>query len=98
MIRVVLPFPLRTLARIEGEVILEIEGSPTVSSVLGALEDRYPVLSGTIRDHATKRRRPFLRFYACERDLSNEPTDTPLPESVASGKDPFLIIAAIAGG
>ncbi len=98
MIRVVLPFPLRTLARIQGEVAIEIEGSPTLGSALDALEARYPVLGGTIRDHATKKRRPFLRFYACERDFSNEPPDTRLPDRVISGEEPLLIIGAIAGG
>ena len=98
MIRIVLPFHLRALARVEGEVTIKIEGPPTLRSVLDALEARYPVLSGTIRDHATKKRRSFLRFYACEKDLSHESPDTPLPEAVASGKEPLLIIGAIAGG
>ena len=98
MIRIMLPFHLRTLARMEGEVAIEVEGLPTLRSALDALEARYPVLGGTIRDHVTGRRRPFLRFYACERDLSNEPPDTQLPEAVVSGKEPFLIIGAIAGG
>jgi molybdopterin synthase sulfur carrier subunit len=98
MIRIMLPFHLRTLAGIEGEVAIDVEGAPTLHSALDALEARYPVLGGTIRDHVTRKRRPFLRFYACERDLSNEPPDTQLPEAVASGKEPLLIIGAIAGG
>ncbi|MGA2605490.1 MAG: MoaD/ThiS family protein [Verrucomicrobiia bacterium] len=98
MIRVVLPFHLRTLARVEGEVQLEIEGLVTLRSVLDAIEARYPVLGGTIRDHATQKRRPYMRFYACEEDLSNDPPDTPLPEEVVSGKEPLFIIGAIAGG
>jgi molybdopterin synthase sulfur carrier subunit len=98
MIRVSLPAHLRTLARVSGEVELEIEGSTTLGSVLDALEARYPVLGGTIRDHVTQRRRPFVRFFACEQDLSHEPPDTPLPEAVVRGEEPFLIIGAIAGG
>lgn len=98
MIRVVLPFHLRTLARIDGEVKLEVEGVVTQRSVLDALEARYPVLRGTIRDHVTHERRPFLRFFACEQDLSHEPPDTPLPEAVATGAEPFLVVGAIAGG
>lgn len=98
MIRVVLPHHLRTLAGVEAEVTLEVEGPVTVGSVLDALEDRYPMLQGTIRDHDTQRRRPFLRFFACEQDLSHEPPDTPLPDAVVSGAEPFLIIGAIAGG
>jgi molybdopterin synthase sulfur carrier subunit len=98
MIRIMLPFHLRTLARIEGEVAIEVEGLPTLRSALDALEARYPVLGGTIRDHATGKRRPFLRFYACEMDLSNEPPDMQLPQAVVSGKEPLLIIGAIAGG
>jgi len=98
MIRVILPLHLRTLARIEEEVAIEVEGPPTLRSALDALEARYPVLAGTIRDHVTQKRRPFLRFYACERDLSNEPPDTCLPDAVLSGKEPLLIIGAIAGG
>ena len=98
MIRVILPTHLRTLAHVEGEVKLEIEGQTTQRSVLDALEARYPMLRGTIRDHVTLQRRPYLRFYACEEDLSHELPDTPLPDSVASGKEPFLIIGAIAGG
>ena len=98
MIRVVLPQHLRTLAHVTGEVQLEVEGQATTRSVLDALEARYPMLCGTIRDHVTRQRRPFLRFFACEEDLSHEPPDAPLPDSVASGAEPFLIIGAIAGG
>jgi sulfur-carrier protein len=98
MIRVLLPFHLRTLAHTETEVALDVEGTPTLRSVLNALEARYPVLAGTIRDHVTQKRRPFLRFYACKKDLSNEPVDKKLPEDVASGKEPILIIGSIAGG
>ena len=98
MIRVTLPQHLRTLAHVGNELELEVEGAVTQRSVLDALEARYPMLRGTIRDHVTQQRRPFLRFFACEEDLSHEPPDTPLPESVASGKEPFLIIGAIAGG
>jgi molybdopterin synthase sulfur carrier subunit len=97
MIRVVLPYHLRNLARVDGEVELEIE-SPTVRSVLDALEVRYPVLRGTIRDHGTLKRRPFIRFFACKEDLSLEPPETRLPDAVVSGAEPFLIIGAIAGG
>ena len=98
MIRVVLPFHLRTLARVEGEVELDVKGPVTQSSVLDALEARYPMLRGTIRDHVTHKRRAFVRFFACEEDLSHEPPDTPLPDAVASGAEPYLIIGAIAGG
>jgi sulfur-carrier protein len=98
MIRVVLPPHLRGLARISGEVKLEIEGQPTQRAVLDALEASYPMLRGTIRDHVTQQRRPFLRFFACEEDLSHESPDAPLPEEVVSGKEPLLIIGAIAGG
>jgi hypothetical protein len=98
MIRVVLPYHLKNLANITGEVELEIAGPVTLRSVLDALEARYPVLRGTIRDHVTGYRRAFLRFYACEQDFSNDPPETPLPEAVASGKEPFLVIGAIAGG
>ncbi len=98
MIRVVLPFHLRTIAQVEGEVVLLVEGPVTQRSVLDALEARYPMLRGTIRDHATQRRRAFLRFYASEQDLSLEPPDAPLPESVATGAEPFLVVGAIAGG
>ena len=98
MIRVILPAHLRTLAHIDGEVKLEIEGQATQRSVLDALEARYPMLRGTIRDHVTRERRPFLRFFACEQDLSHEAPDAPLPEAVATGAEPFLVIGAIAGG
>ncbi len=98
MIRVELPFHLRTLARVAGEVQVPLEGPATVGSVLEALEKRYPVLRGSIRDHVTLRRRPFVRFFACERDLSLEPPDAPLPEAVVSGAEPFLVIGAMAGG
>ena len=98
MIRVVLPFHLRTLARVDGEVPLEIEGQVTQRSILDALEARYPMLRGTIRDHVTKQRRPMLRLFACEEDLSHEPPDAPLPDAVASGAEPFFVVGAIAGG
>ena len=98
MIRVVIPQHLRTLAHVDGEIQLELEGRVTQRAVLDALEAEYPVLRGTIRDHVTQQRRPFLRFFACEEDLSHEPPDTPLPEAVATGREPFLIIGAIAGG
>ena len=98
MIRVVLPAHLRTLARIPGDVELEVQGPLTQRSVLDALEARFPMLRGTIRDHVTLERRPFLRFFACEEDLSHEAPDAPLPAAVASGREPFFIIGAIAGG
>jgi len=98
MIRVVLPFHLRTLAQVQGEVKLDVSGTITQRSVLDALEGAYPNLRGTIRDHVTQKRRAFVRFYGCGEDLSNEPPDTPLPEAVASGKEPFLVVGAIAGG
>jgi len=98
MIRVELPAHLRTLAQVNGEVKLDVEGPVTQRSVLDALEARYPMLRGTIRDHVTQQRRPFLRFFACEEDLSHESPDAALPDSVASGAEPFLIIGAIAGG
>ena len=98
MIRVVLPFHLRTLAHLEGEVELEVNGPVTQRSILDALEVRYPMLCGTIRDHVTQQRRAFVRFFACEEDLSHESPDAPLPEAVASGAEPFLVIGAIAGG
>ena len=98
MIRVVLPFHLRTLARVDGVVELRVEGPVTQRSVLDALEASYPVLRGTIRDYASGRRRPFIRFFACEQDLSHEPPDAPLLDAVASGAEPLLIVAAIAGG
>jgi len=98
MIRVVLPAHLRTLARVSGDVELQVEGRVTQRAILDALEARYPMLCGTIRDHVTQQRRPFLRFFACAEDLSHEPPDAPLPEAVASGAEPFYIIGAIAGG
>jgi sulfur-carrier protein len=98
MIRVVLPYHLRRLACTEGEVQLEVEGSATLQSVLDALESRYPMLRGTIRDHATLRRRPFLRFYACKEDLSHEPPEMKLPDEVISGVEPLFIVGAMAGG
>jgi hypothetical protein len=98
MIRVVLPTHLKTLARAVGEVVLRVDGAVTQGSVLDALEAVHPVLRGTIRDHVTHRRRPFVRFFACEEDLSHEPPDAPLPDSVASGAEPFLIIGAVVGG
>jgi sulfur-carrier protein len=98
MIRVIIPYHLRDLARIDGEVQLEVAGPVTVRSVLDALEARYPALRGTIRDHGTLKRRPMLRFFACEEDISLESPDTPLPEKIASGAEPFWVIAAIAGG
>jgi hypothetical protein len=98
MIRVMLPQHLRALAGVGVEVTIEVEGEVTQRSVLDALEARYPMLRGTIRDHVTQQRRPFLRFFACEEDLSHELPDTPLPDSVACGKEPLLIIGAIAGG
>src|SRR5437660_11236855 len=98
MIRVVLPPHLRALAHVRGEVELEIQGQVTQRSVLDALETSYPMLRGTIRDHVTQQRRPFLRFFACEEDLSHEQPDAPLPDSVVSGKEPLVIVGAIAGG
>jgi len=98
MIRVVLPYHLRNLAGVEGEVQLEVGPPVTVRSVLDALEDRYPVLRGTIRDHGTLKRRPFVRFFACKEDLSLEPPETELPRAVVEGAEPFLVIGAIAGG
>jgi sulfur-carrier protein len=97
-IRVVLPFHLRNLARVEGEVRLEVAGPVTVRAVLDSLEARYPVLRGTMRDHRTLKRRPFVRFFACKEDLSLEPPETPLPEAIVSGSEPFLIVGAMAGG
>ena len=98
MIRVVLPFHLRTLASVDGEVELEVNGPVTQRSILDALEARYPMLCGTIRDHVTQQRRAFVRFFACEEDVSHESPDAPLPAAVASGAEPFLVIGAIAGG
>jgi molybdopterin synthase sulfur carrier subunit len=98
VIRVELPAHLRTLARVDGEVQLDVDGPVTVRAVLDALEARYPVLRGTMRDHVTSRRRPFLRFFACATDLSLEPPDTRLPDAVLAGQEPFLVVGAIAGG
>ena len=98
MIRVVLPYHLRNLAGVIAEVQLEVAGDITVRAVLNTLEARYPMLAGTIRDHSTQQRRPFLRFFACGEDLSLEPPDTPLPIKIASGEEPLLVIGAIAGG
>jgi sulfur-carrier protein len=98
MIRVVLPTHLRKLAHVDREVSVDIDGLVTQRAVLDALEARYPVLRGTVRDHATQRRRPFVRFFACEQDLSHESPDTPLPEAVATGREPFLIVGAVSGG
>ena len=98
MIRVLLPVHLRTLARVEGEVRLEVAGPVTLRSVLDAIENTYPVLQGAIRDHVTLKRRPFVRFFACEQDISHEPPDTVLPEAIATGAEPFLVIGAMAGG
>jgi molybdopterin synthase sulfur carrier subunit len=98
MIRIVLPTHLRVLAHVDGEVELDVQGQATQRSVLDALETRYPALRGTIRDHVTQQRRPFVRFFACEQDLSHELPDAPLPDPVATGVEPFLIVGAIAGG
>jgi len=98
MIRIELPAHLRTLARVNGEVTLEVVGPPTQRSVLDAIEARYPMLRGTIRDHVTLQRRPFVRFFACEEDLSHDPPDAPLPDTVASGAEAFLIVGAMSGG
>jgi molybdopterin synthase sulfur carrier subunit len=98
VIRVVLPPHLRTLARVAGEVELDVAGPATQRAVLDALEARYPVLRGTIRDHGTHKRRPFIRFFACSEDLSHDPPDSPLPEAVATGAEPFIVLGAIAGG
>jgi len=98
MVRVALPFHLRKLAGVESEVDLAIEGAVTQRSVLDALEERYPVLRGTIRDHVTQKRRAFVRFFACEQDLSHDPPDTPLPDAVAAGDESFVVLGAMAGG
>jgi len=98
VIRVVLPPHLRTLAQVKGEVVLDVPAPVTRASVLDALEARYPMLRGTIRDHVTAQRRPFLRFFACERDLTHEPPDAPLPGAVVDGTEPFFVVGAIAGG
>ncbi len=98
MIRVMLPYHLRNLAKVSGEVQVEVEGEVTQRAVLDALEARFPMLRGTIRDYGTQRRRAFIRFYACELDLSNEPPDAPLPAAVAAGAEPFMVVGAMAGG
>ena len=98
MIRVVLPAHLRTLARVDGEVTLDVQGQATQRAVLDALENRYPMLRGTIRDQVTQQRRAFVRFFACEEDLSHEPPDAPLPDAVVTGAEPFLVVGAMAGG
>ena len=98
MIRVVLPAHLRTLARVDGEVKLAVEGPVTAGAVLDALEATYPTLRGTIRDHVTGKRRPFVRFFACEQDVSHDPPDAPLPQAVATGAEPFMVVGAMAGG
>jgi sulfur-carrier protein len=97
-IRIVLPYHLRNLARVEGELQLEVAAPVTMASVLEAIESRFPVLRGTIRDHGTLKRRPFIRFFACKEDWSHEPTDSPLPEAITKGQEPLMIIGAIAGG
>ena len=98
MVRVMLPAHLRTLAKVGDEVTVEVDSPPTLGTVLDALEARYPVLRGTIRDHVTLKRRPFVRFYACEEDLSHDPPETPLPDAVVTGAEPFLVVGAMAGG
>ena len=98
MIRVVLPYHLRTLARVDGEVQVDAGNAPTIGSALDAIEAQYPMLSGTIRDHGTLKRRPFVRFFACKEDLSLEPPETKLPDEIVNGTEPFLVIGAMAGG
>lgn len=98
MIRVVLPAHLRTLARVDGEVALEVDGTPTQRALLDTLEAQYPMLRGTIRDHTSKERRAFIRFFACGLDLSDEPLDAPLPDAVAEGAEPYRVVGAMAGG
>ena len=98
MIRVVLPYHLRNLAKIEGVVSLDLAGPATQRTVIDAIEARYPMLKGTIRDHTTKLRRPFIRFYACQEDLSNEPLDAPLPDAVVEGKEEYMVVGAMSGG
>ena len=98
MIRVVIPFHLRNLAKVDGEIEIETDSPATLESVLDVLEDRYPMLRGTIRDHQTKQRRAFIRFFACQQDLSNEPTDVPLPKPVVEGREPLMVVGALAGG
>lgn len=97
-VRVVLPHHLRNLARVASEVTVHVDGAVTQSSILDALEDAYPMLRGAIRDHGTLRRRPFVRYFACAEDVSHDPDDTPLPEAVAAGREPFMVVGAIAGG
>lgn len=98
MIRVTLPGHLRNLAQVQGELALDLQGPVTQHTILTAIEDRYPMLAGAIRDHGTLKRRPFIRFFACGEDLSHDPPDTPLPDAVAKGQEPFMVIGAIAGG
>ena len=98
MIRVVLPTHLRALARVDGEVVLDVDGRPSRGAVLDALEAAYPVFKGTIRDQVTRQRRPFIRFFACEQDLTHEPVDAALPEAVVNGAEPYLVVGAMAGG
>lgn len=98
MIRVTLPYHLRNLAKVDSEVQLEVQSPVTIGAVLDSLESRYPVLRGTIRDHSTLRRRPFIRFFACKEDLSNEPASTEVPEAITAGVEPFMIVGAMAGG
>ena len=98
MIRVVLPAHLRTLAAVQGDVTLQVKGELTIKTLLDALEGKYPMLRGTIREHITFKRRPFLRYFACQEDLSHQSPDTPLPKAVASGKEPFLVVGSVAGG
>jgi hypothetical protein len=98
MIRVVLPFHLRTLARVDGEVALEVAEPISASAVLDALEARYPMLRGTIRDHVTHKRRAYVRYYACARDVSHDPPETPLPSDIVQGKEPFIVLGAMSGG
>lgn len=98
MIRVGLPFHLRTLAGVDGEIALDVPAPVTIGGVLDALEAKYPALRGTIRDHSTLKRRPFIRFFVCEKDLSHEPPETPLPDAIVEGREPFLVVGAIAGG
>lgn len=98
MVRVILPLHLRTLARVDGEVGISVEGAPTQRTILDALEARYPMLRGTIRDHATQQRRAFLRFFACNEDVSHQSPDAPLPAAIASGAEPFMVVGALAGG
>ena len=98
MIRVTLPGHLRNLARVQGELALDLQGPVTQHTILTAIEQRYPMLAGAIRDHGTLKRRPFIRFFACGEDLSHDPPDTPLPDAIAKGKEPFMVVGAIAGG